>query len=215
MLEAIAIIIGYLLGSFPTAYLVGRITRGIDIRKIGGGNMGALNSLRELGWKAGLVVLIIDIAKGVAAILITGILDVAQIWVYFSGFAAVVGHCWPVFLKFRGGKGAATTLGIFFALAPVPFACSLPVLLVIILVTSNVTLGMAGSMLIFPLFMWIFGHGSPPILFVILMAVFLAIRYVPTARRTWKKAGNWRAFIFEKNYKPWQTPRNKPPTKSN
>jgi len=207
MLEALSIIIGYLLGSIPTAYLAGRLTREEDIRKLGGGNMGALNTAREISPLMGLIVLLIDIAKGAGAVLIARALGVSQIWVFLAGFLAVVGLCWPVFLKFRGGKGAATAIGVFFAVALKEFAFSVPVIVIVVLITSNVTLGMAVGMALFPLFLWIFGQPLCLILFAILLALFLAFRYVGTARRNLKKVGSFRDFIFERNYKPWQTRR--------
>ena len=102
-MEAPAIIIGYLLGSIPFAYIAGRLTKGIDIRQAGGGNVGAVNTLREVDTAAGIVVLVADIAKGTAAVLIAQWLGLSLIFVYIVGFAAVVEHNWPVFLKFRRG----------------------------------------------------------------------------------------------------------------
>jgi len=214
MLEALAVIIGYLLGSFPSAFIAGRLTRGVDIRKIGGGNMGALNTIREIGLGVGAVVLIVDVAKGAGAVLLAQYLGVSQIWVFLAGFAAVAGHCWPVFLKFRGGKGAATTIGVFFAMAPVAFACSLPILAAVVLITSNVTLGMAVGFAFFPLFIWAFGHPWSLFIYAVLVALFLGFRYLPTARRSMQKAGSTRDFLVEKNYKPWQTRRMKPNLKN-
>lgn len=207
MLEALAVIIGYLLGSIPTAYIAGRLTRGVDIRQVGGGNMGALNAMRELGRLVGLIVLLVDVGKGTGSVLIAQALGVSQIWVFLAGFAAIAGHCWPVFLKFRGGKGAGTAIGVFFALAPLPFACCIPILALIIIFTSNVTLGMAGAFAIFPLSLWIFDRPFSMILYAILIALFLGIRYAPTALRSLRKAGNSRDFLIDKNYKPWQTRR--------
>ncbi|MDD5701725.1 MAG: glycerol-3-phosphate acyltransferase [Dehalococcoidales bacterium] len=205
MLEALTIIISYLLGSFPTAYIAGKLTHGVDIRRIGGGNMGALNAIREIGLATGLLVLLVDIAKGAGAVLIAKSLGVSPIWTYVAGFLAIIGHCWPVFLKFRGGKGAATAIGVYMALAPLAFACCLPVLLAVIYFTSNVTLGLTAGIALFPLFLWVFGHPLELLVYAILTAVFLGIRYIPTARRGMKKAGSVKDFIIEKNYKPWQT----------
>jgi len=210
MIEALSIIIGYLLGSFPTAYIAARLTRGVDIRRVGGGNMGALNTTREIGLKAGSAVLLVDVAKGAATIMIAGYLGISQIWVLFAGFAAIAGHCWPVFLKFRGGKGAATAIGVFLALAPAAFACSIPVILAVIFITSNVTLGMTAGFILFPLFLWLFGQPWTVIVYAVLVTIFLGLRYLPTARRSLKKAGNTRDFLLEKNYKPWQTRKPKP-----
>jgi glycerol-3-phosphate acyltransferase PlsY len=153
------------------------------------------------------VVLLIDAAKGTGAVLIAGSLEVTQIWVYLAGFASIVGHCWPVFLKFRGGKGAATAIGVFFALAPAVFAICIPVMLIVIFLTSNVTLGMSAGFIILPLLLWIFDRPLNLIIFTILMILFLMVRYIPTALKGLEKAGNIRNFIIEKNYKPWQTKR--------
>jgi len=205
MLEAAVIVISYLAGSIPTAYIAGRLTRGIDIRKVGGGNMGALNTAREINPVAGLVVLLVDIAKGAGAILAAKYLDVSAIWVYAAGIIVIAGHCWPVFLKFKGGKGAATAIGVFLALAPIEFACCIPLMAAVILFTSNVTLGIAAGMLFFPLFLWIFGQPAEMFIFAGVVAVFLGLRYLPTAKRGLRKAGSARDFIIEKNFKPWQS----------
>ncbi|HEX7475686.1 MAG TPA: glycerol-3-phosphate 1-O-acyltransferase PlsY [Dehalococcoidales bacterium] len=207
MFEALAVIVGYLLGSIPTAYIVGRLVRGVDIRQIGGGNMGALNTARELSPAWGALVLAIDIAKGAGGVLIAKALGVERVWVYLAGFAAVIGHCWPAFLKFKGGKGAATGLGVLFALAPISFACIIPLTIGVIILTSNVTLGMAVGFLFYPLFLWVFDRPVSDIIFAVLIAIFLALRYLPTALKAAKKSGGAGSFIIEKNYKPWQSKR--------
>ena len=103
--EIIAIALGYLLGSIPMAYIVGHLKKGGDIRQMGGGNMGALNTMREVGMSAGIAVLIVDIAKGLVAVLIAGWLGLSPIWIFMAGFAAIAGHNWPIILGFRGGRG--------------------------------------------------------------------------------------------------------------
>lgn len=195
----------------PTAYIISRLVRGVDIRKIGGGNMGALNTARELGTGWGLLVLAIDVAKGSGAILIARSLGVSEPWIMAAGFAAIVGHCWPVFLLFRGGKGAATALGVFLALVPREFACCIPIILAVIFLTSNVTLGMAAGIVFLPLFLWIFGQPLSVYIFVVVVAIFLVARYAPTAKRNLTKTRGIKGFIFEKDYKPWQSRRHNPP----
>jgi glycerol-3-phosphate acyltransferase PlsY len=106
------VILGYLLGSIPTAYIVGRVLKGADIRQIGDGNMGAANTFRQLGPKAGITVGIIDAGKGALAILIAQAAGLSLVAVLITGTAAVIGHNWPVFLGFRGGRGEATTIGV-------------------------------------------------------------------------------------------------------
>ena len=207
MLLALSIIIAYLLGSIPTAYIAGRLTRGEDIRKLGGGNMGAANAARELGLKVGIIVLAVDIAKGAGAVLIAKALDVPQIWVFLAGFAAVVGHCWPVWLKFRGGKGAATTVGVFLALAPLPFLCAGPIAILVISLTSNLVLGMAAGFVFSPLFFWLLKQPADILIYCVLMFLFLLARDASAIIREWRKSGSLRDFLIDKNYKPWQTRR--------
>jgi glycerol-3-phosphate acyltransferase PlsY len=133
-LEAASIIIAYLLGAIPTAYIIAKLRKGIDIREVGVGNMGGGNVMREVGIWEGTVVLIVDMGKGAAAILVAQALGVSQFWVLGAGFAAVLGHTYPVYIGFRGGQGVATIIGIFFVLSP-------PVM--------SITLGLIGIVLLF------------------------------------------------------------------
>jgi glycerol-3-phosphate acyltransferase PlsY len=112
--------IGYLLGSIPTAYIAGRTLRGVDIRQIGDGNMGAANAYRQLGPKIGIMVGIVDAAKGALAVLIAMAADAPQVVVLLAGAAAVFGHNWPIFLGFRGGRGESTTIGVLLAVLTIP-----------------------------------------------------------------------------------------------
>lgn len=205
--EALAIIIGYLLGSIPSAYIAGRLVKGVDIRQVGGKNMGTLNTLREIGRTAGFTVLIADIAKGSLAVLVAGWLGVSGIFIMASGFAAIIGHNLPVFLKFRGGKGAATALGVLIAMAPVPAGIALAVIVIIILITSNFTLGLAGGFILTPLLLWLFKNGTDLIYFSLIIAVAMAIRYASTARKALTDPEARRNLLVEKRYKPWQSPR--------
>jgi len=109
----IAIICGYLLGSIPSAYIAAQLSGKVDIRDVGSRNMGTMNVYYEVGLKEAVFVLLADIAKGIAAILIARyLLGVTLPFQLVTGLAAVIGHTFPVFLKFRGGKGGATAIGI-------------------------------------------------------------------------------------------------------
>jgi glycerol-3-phosphate acyltransferase PlsY len=114
------ILLSYLLGSIPTAYIAGRLIKGEDIRQMGDGNMGAQNAFHQLGAKTGLSVGIIDAAKGILAILIAQLAGIPQVSVLLAGTAAVIGHNWPVFLGFRGGRGECTTIGVLLTLVTLP-----------------------------------------------------------------------------------------------
>ena len=137
------ILIGYLLGAVPTAYLTGRILRGRDIRQMGDENAGAANAYRELGPRAGVIVGVIDAAKGATVILIAQAANMSQVVVMFAGAAAVIGHNWPVFLGFRGGRGESTTIGTLLVLVPLPMLIlAIPALLVLV-IRKNVILASA------------------------------------------------------------------------
>lgn len=114
----VALVIGYLLGSIPTGYLIARWYRGIDIRSVDIGNVGGGSVLRQVGIWQGMLVLAVDMAKGAAAVLIAQALGLTYLWVLGVGLAAISGHVFPVFIGFKGGQGVATIIGIYFVLAP-------------------------------------------------------------------------------------------------
>jgi acyl phosphate:glycerol-3-phosphate acyltransferase len=148
------VIFSYFLGSFPTAYIAARLNANRDIRDMGDENSGAANAYRELSPAAGIMVGIIDAAKGAAAALIAMAADMPQLVVLTAGLAAVIGHNWPVFLRFRGGRGVATTLGILFVLITIPMLIlALPTLLILIW-RRNVTPSMAFLFVILPVVEW-------------------------------------------------------------
>src|SRR3989304_2457868 len=99
----LAIPVSYLLGSIPSAYIAGRLVKHVDIRDVGDGNMGAANTFREVGFIPGLMVALVDVGKGISAVLLTKGLGLPDILVYIAGVAAVLGHDYPIFLQFRGG----------------------------------------------------------------------------------------------------------------
>ena len=133
----------YLLGSVPTAYLVVRLVKGVDIRKAGSGNVGALNTYHVLGFGPAMLVLLADTAKGVLAVGIPWLVG-ADYWVIFATTPSVViGHNWPVFLGFRGGRGAAAILGISLIMVPLLTVASLVPSLLLMWLLRNVVVGAA------------------------------------------------------------------------
>lgn len=117
--------LGYLLGSIPFAFLLGKMLRGIDIRQHGSGNVGFANAVRVLGWGPGLFVLLGDLAKGLVPVILARD-QYGESWQpLVVGAFAVGGHVWTIFLRFHGGKGVATSAGVFAGLAPIPFAFAL------------------------------------------------------------------------------------------
>jgi glycerol-3-phosphate acyltransferase PlsY len=149
-------ILGYLLGSIPTAYIAGRMARGVDIRAVGGGNMGAQNAFRQLGAPTGIGVFLIDAAKGMAVILIAQASGISQLSVLTAGTAAVLGHNWPLFLHFRGGRGEATTMGVLLAIVTLPMTIACCLALAVLLKTKNVIKASAAMFVPLPFICWWF-----------------------------------------------------------
>jgi len=204
-----AIVIAYLLGSIPFAYIAGKLLKGIDIRQVGGGNMGAVNTAREIGPVPGLLVLIADIAKGSLAVIIALRLDLSLMLVFVAGFAAVLGHNWPLFLKFRGGKGAATTIGVLFALVPLEFAISLVLILAIIVITSNVRLAVVIGLTVLPFIIWQINGSGMLITYSVVIFLFLCARSLTSTREAMARAGDKRNLIFDREYHFWQSKKSK------
>jgi glycerol-3-phosphate acyltransferase PlsY len=206
----LALVSGYLLGSIPFAYLIARWVKGVDIRKVGGGNVGTLNAMREIGPLPGWGVFLADVAKGALAVLIAQWLGVHLYWAFAAGFMAVVGHNWPVWLKFRGGQGLATTMGVLAVFSPVPFAICFGVLLVAVSITSNVRLSAIFGFIFLPPLIWAFGGELSVILYSIALPVFCILKAVPRFQSDVDKADKEKkSLIFDREYTPWQTKRNK------
>ena len=204
---ALAIVIGYLLGSVPNAYIAGRLAKGVDIRQVGGGNMGALNVMREIGTVAGISVFLADVAKGTLAVLAAQWLGVPLLAVFAAGFAAVVGHSWPVWLKFRGGQGLATAMGVLIVLAPIEFAIGFAIIAVVVLITSNARLGVAVGLVLLPLIIWLFGGGLPLIIFALILPLFCVLKALSRLKSDFASPEGRKSFIFDRQHKPWQTKR--------
>ncbi len=170
MRPAIAIIVGYLLGSIPFGYLIVRASKGADVRETGSGGTGATNVSRRAGKLAGIVTLLLDALKGAAAIafaqLVLGLFGPtgaqlqiqsfpsARWWVAAAGVAAIVGHMFPIWLRFRGGKGVATGVGIFLVLAPMAIALAGVIFLMVVIATRFVSLGSMLAAISIPLLIW-------------------------------------------------------------
>lgn len=150
-------ILGYLLGSIPTAYIAGRLLRGRDIRQMGDGNVGAQNAFRQLRAKVGITVGIIDIGKGALAVLIAQAAGIPLVAVLITGAAAVVGHNWPVFIGLRGGRGESTTIGVLLILMTQPMLIMAGPALAALIILRNVTKASAILFVPLPLICWWLG----------------------------------------------------------
>jgi len=162
----------YLLGSVPTGYLLAR-SRGIDIREIGSGNIGATNVARALGKKAAIATFAGDALKGVIPVAIAGRLGLGIKVAAVLGLVAFLGHCFSVFLKFRGGKGVATGFGACLALAPVPAFIAIALWGAIFLSTRLSSLAALVAALILPLLVWLIS--DPPVLYYFTLPVIVIL----------------------------------------
>jgi len=203
----LAVVIGYLLGSVPCAYIAARLAKGVDIRRVGGGNVGALNVMREVGTAAGLGVFLGDVAKGSLAVLFAQWLGLSPLWVFAAGLAALAGHSWPVWLKFRGGQGLATAMGILVILAPIEFAISFAVIVAVVLITSNARLGAAVGLILLPIIIWLFGGELGLIILSIVLPLFCVLKALSRLKSDFASTESRRSFIFDRQYKPWQRKR--------
>ena len=175
-------IVSYFIGSFPTGYVVTRILKDEDIRNIGSRSIGATNVRRVLGHGWGIFVAVMDILKGALALLVTGTSAVTAPWLLsLAGLAAVLGHNYPVWLKFKGGKGISTTYGVMFFLYPYEsFAVTLlsgAIWYAMMTTTRYVSLASMVSLLTLPLFFWMLDAPVPFILVSFVLALFSICRH--------------------------------------
>ncbi len=199
----IAIIIGYLLGSIPSAYIATRLVTGKDIRQMGGGNIGSLNVYREVGTWPAFAVGIVDLSKGAAAIAIAyWLLDLSLVFVLLTGLAAVIGHNWMVWLKFSGGKGMGATIGALAVLLPVygywpGLLIFFGIILVPYIITRNVALSMGSGLLCLPFITWLGMNSGIGTIMAVILGLVIGIKFLPTARAAWAKAERKEDFIFD------------------
>ncbi len=209
----IAIGVGYILGSFPSAYLAGRLRKGIDIREVGSKNMGAMNVFYQVGPMEAVLVTLADLGKGVGAILLVRwLLDIRLIspFDFLTGVtatAAVMGHILPVFLKFRGGKGAATAIGILIFLMPWAVPVLVIVFAIALLITRNPTFSYSLLLIVFPFvagFVYVDHYGEPLALvfYSTGLGIFLGLQYIPRLKEIHNKAGgDWHKVIKRRSLK--------------
>jgi len=198
----IVFLIGYFLGSIPTAYIATRLASGEDIRKIGGGNVGGLNTYREVGIVPAIIVGIVDVGKGAAAVAIAyWLLDLEPIYVYLAGGAAVAGHNWMLWLKFSGGKGMGASVGALAVLMPIyGYAIGLGVLLAILVVPlvtiRNVALAMGIGLIALPFIAWLMGtHSGMFVVWSVVVGLMVVAKFAPTALASIAKSKGIKDFI--------------------
>jgi acyl phosphate:glycerol-3-phosphate acyltransferase len=187
-----AVIGGYLLGSISTAVIAGKLLHGIDVREHGSGNAGATNVIRVLGWKTGIPVMIIDVGKGWLAASLPVIFTLAEkgsgtliTLQIITGMAAIIGHVYPLFAGFRGGKGVGTTFGVLLALHPWLTLSCLGVFLIVLFISGYVSLSSMSAGLAFPVLLFSI-FNTPSVVFKV-FSVVVAIALIATHRANIKR----------------------------
>ncbi|MBF4482390.1 glycerol-3-phosphate acyltransferase [Dehalococcoides mccartyi] len=198
-----SLLIGYFLGSIPSAYLVTRRLTGRDIRQMGGGNMGGLNTFREVGVGAGAAVVLMDLAKGALAVSVAYYLLIQNAqWVILTGFAAVIGHNWPIWLDFKGGKGLGPAFGAMLFLLPVyglPQHLLILALLVFIplAITRNIALATGIALFSLPFLVWYGSHSEFATLISVLLFLMIGIKFVLDNKKNLRDPANRRNLIVD------------------
>jgi glycerol-3-phosphate acyltransferase PlsY len=180
-----AIAVGFLCGSVPFGVLFARL-RGVDLQKVGSGNIGATNAARALGKKIGVLVLLCDAGKAIAPILIARYVlhPPSPRWVEVAiGLGAVAGHMFPPWLRFHGGKGVATAFGVFLTIAPIPAAIAAAVWVTLYTVTRTSSVGSLTAVGVVPLAAWLLGGDTPVVALAICLAPLIVYRHKDNIRR--------------------------------
>ncbi len=195
----IAVIIAYLLGSVPATYIITRLAMGKDIRQLGGGNVGARNVFREVGLGPAIIVGIFDIGKGAAAVALAHwLLDAPPLFVLLAGLAAIAGHMWSIYLKFNGGNGLATTIGVLSVLMTRELLIALAITLLLMVITRNTVLSVNISLLLsVPVSAWFVEKSWLLVGFSLTIAVLLILHFLPTAKAALAKAGSKETLLAE------------------
>lgn len=201
----IVIVIGYLIGAIPNGLLIGKAVYGIDLREYGSKNIGATNAFRTLGIVPAMGIFFSDALKGVLGVLIGQFYIGTTLGLIVGGIAAIVGHNWSVFLKFKGGRGVATGLGVIAVLVPSITVVILLVWALIVYSTRYVSLASIIAAALVPVGMYVWGKGVELLAFGLLAAVFVIVRHVPNIKRLLKgeelkiKMGNAEMLRKDKN----------------
>ena len=201
-----AIVVAYLLGSIPSAYLITPLLAGVNIRRKGGG-VGGLNVYRELGTGSGVAVMVADMAKGAVAVSIAyWLLGLPQLFVLMTGVAAVAGHLWMIFLRFRGGGGIATSIGVLSTLMPIygywkELLIFIGIMAFIVAIARNVVASAVVAQLFLPLVVWLGTHSLPVTIFSITLGVVMGLKRLPSLKRDWSDSGSMKNFVFHNSFR--------------
>jgi acyl phosphate:glycerol-3-phosphate acyltransferase len=190
MVDVILVVAGYFIGSIPFAFIAGKIVKGIDIRNAGDGNVGAANAYRQIGPWAGIMVMVADVGKGTAAIFLARAFSPHIMTIYLTGFAAVAGHAWPVFLGFKGGRGEATASGVLVVLLPQAMLTLFGIALIPFFFTRNTML--LGAILFLPLWLaaLLMGESIYMVIYSAALPALVGLNHFLTTRHLGQEARN-------------------------
>lgn len=181
-MEALLVIFSYLLGSVPSGLIIGKLS-GLDVRKAGSGNIGATNVARLLGKTGGLLTLVGDTAKGFIPVLVVQQMGFSDPVTALVGVAAFLGHLYPIFLKFKGGKGVATSFGVLLGLAPLATIILLVVFAAVAFTTRIVSLSSMVTAVAAPLVLWLFYYSPAYVIVTAFMALMIVFRHYANIQR--------------------------------
>ena len=186
----LVVLICYVLGSMPSAYIAGKMTKNIDIREYGSGNVGATNVARVIGKVPGILVLVIDMLKGFVAVYFISRIYLNETWMVdsditksASAVSVIAGHIWSVFLGFKGGKGVATSIGAFLALSTYPVLCSVILFITVFSMANLVSVGSIIAGFSLPVFFIIWKEPVSYIIAGIFSAIVIIVKHIPNIKR--------------------------------
>ena len=179
----VLMIVAYILGSIPNALWIGKVFKGIDVREHGSKNTGSTNAARVLGAKLGILTLILDISKGAIPTLIATMLLDSSISVILVGICAILGHSFSIFMKFKGGKAVATTVGVFIVLVPGAILLAAIVFFLVFGITRYVSLSSMIGAIFLPIWIIIFYKNIPLTIFGIIIAILIIVRHKSNIQR--------------------------------
>jgi glycerol-3-phosphate acyltransferase PlsY len=183
ILNVLLLAAAYLLGAIPFGLLIARLQKGIDIRDHGSGNIGTSNVLRTLGKRAALLTLGGDLMKGYLPVLVGSLLGVSQLWIVLAGAAAVIGHNWPIYIRFRGGKGVATSFGAALGIMPAAAGLALLVYLLVAAIARYTSLAALVSSASLLLWVHLLKASRPQVLFAAFAAILIYLRHRENIQR--------------------------------
>lgn len=182
-MSTLLVVFSYLLGSISFGYLITKKVKNVDIRKMGSGNTGATNISRVLGLKYALIVFLLDLGKGLLAVFLAGRFASDPWVIILCAYAVIIGHNWPIFFSFKGGRGAATTLGVFLGIMPVAALIVFGIIVIIILATRYVSLASITGAILIPFCVLFFHYPREYLIFGLSVTLLIIWRHIPNIKR--------------------------------